>query len=279
MKLEILQEGVASEVDLRDGAFTLGGSETDQIRVDGLPSGALKLRVRGEALIAEAADAIAVDDVLCPTGVSRLVLAGEIIALASGVRVRQLSGGSSAAPETNALVRELLAGGDPARTTAACLVCLTGLDLGRRFPLAPGANSVGRGAQADVRIRDRNVSRRHARIVREGKGARVVDLETRNGTFVNGARLGGSRRLRDGDVLEIGRTLLKYSAPDVEPARRGAPPGGTAAQGPKTLAAAGAPESAAPVESHEEREAPEWAVIAAGIALAIAGAVATLALR
>ena len=57
---------------------------------------------------------------------------------------------------------------------------------GRRIALATGINVVGRDRDADVRIDDPSVSRRHARIVVDGDTVAVEDLESRNGTRVGG---------------------------------------------------------------------------------------------
>jgi pSer/pThr/pTyr-binding forkhead associated (FHA) protein len=52
------------------------------------------------------------------------------------------------------------------------------------------------------------VSSRHARIEVRGDGAWVQDLESTNGTFVNGSRIVGAQRLGAGDVLRVGETDL-----------------------------------------------------------------------
>ena len=69
--------------------------------------------------------------------------------------------------------------------------------------------TVRRGGQNDlVLCRDDFASARHARIEVRGDGAWVQDLESTNGTFVNGARVAGARRLEAGDVLRVGETDL-----------------------------------------------------------------------
>jgi hypothetical protein len=69
----------------------------------------------------------------------------------------------------------------------------------------------GRDPASDVRLpADGYASGRHARFVR-GEDADVVeDMNSTNGTFVNGDRLVGSRPLRDGDVITLGQTQLTY---------------------------------------------------------------------
>jgi pSer/pThr/pTyr-binding forkhead associated (FHA) protein len=69
----------------------------------------------------------------------------------------------------------------------------------------------GREASSDVRLpADGYASGRHARFVRGEETDVVEDLNSTNGTFVNGDRLTGSRPLRDGDMITLGQTQLQY---------------------------------------------------------------------
>jgi pSer/pThr/pTyr-binding forkhead associated (FHA) protein len=68
---------------------------------------------------------------------------------------------------------------------------------------------IGRSLAADVRFDDPTVSRRHALIVRQPDGVRVLDDRSLNGVFVNGARIEG-RTLKDGDEILIGRYRLSF---------------------------------------------------------------------
>jgi DNA-binding CsgD family transcriptional regulator len=74
---------------------------------------------------------------------------------------------------------------------------------------------IGRGAEANVRLTARGVSRQHAKIVLGGgDSATVVDLQSRNGTFVNGARIDVSP-LREGDEIAIGPVaVLQFTRRD-----------------------------------------------------------------
>jgi pSer/pThr/pTyr-binding forkhead associated (FHA) protein len=81
--------------------------------------------------------------------------------------------------------------------------------------LTAGRLSVGRGEGCDVRLAgDGDVSRLHAELERVG-GIWTINDDgiSRNGTFVNGERVGGRRRLRDGDSLRFGTTLLDFRDP------------------------------------------------------------------
>ena len=64
-------------------------------------------------------------------------------------------------------------------------------------------NSLGRSAGCDVVVDEDGVSRDHARIVVKGRRATIEDLESRNGTFVNGKRV-ERQELRDGDRIRLG---------------------------------------------------------------------------
>ena len=68
---------------------------------------------------------------------------------------------------------------------------------------------VGRSLAADVRFDDPTVSRRHALIVRQPDGVRVLDDRSLNGVFVNGERVDW-RGLHDGDEIVVGRYRLTF---------------------------------------------------------------------
>jgi transcriptional regulator with GAF, ATPase, and Fis domain len=78
------------------------------------------------------------------------------------------------------------------------------------IPLGTAPLLVGRGADAGLRIQDPSLSARHCRIEPVEDGWKVVDLESRNGTFVNDV-LVQQRLLADGDRLRLGRVLLRVS--------------------------------------------------------------------
>jgi pSer/pThr/pTyr-binding forkhead associated (FHA) protein len=79
-----------------------------------------------------------------------------------------------------------------------------------------GRVTIGRSAANDVALAwDTEVSRLHAELERLGDEWTVADDGlSRNGSYVNGVRISGRHRLRDGDVLRVGRTALAYRLPD-----------------------------------------------------------------
>jgi pSer/pThr/pTyr-binding forkhead associated (FHA) protein len=79
----------------------------------------------------------------------------------------------------------------------------------RVVALAKEWTRVGRSLAADVRFDDPTVSRRHALIVRQPDGVRVLDDRSLNGVFVNGERVEW-RALADGDEIVVGRYRLQY---------------------------------------------------------------------
>jgi ABC-type multidrug transport system ATPase subunit len=73
----------------------------------------------------------------------------------------------------------------------------------RVIPLIP-LLIVGRDPACDIVLNSPNVSRRHCRIVQSGPGFILEDLKSRNGTFLNGALVGGPEPLQTGDEVEVG---------------------------------------------------------------------------
>jgi DNA-binding NtrC family response regulator len=71
--------------------------------------------------------------------------------------------------------------------------------------------TIGRAGDASVQIDSERVSRVHARITRRGDDVTIEDARSRNGTWVNGEQLVGSRRLRSGDEIVIGPATMVVS--------------------------------------------------------------------
>ena len=78
------------------------------------------------------------------------------------------------------------------------------------FELEHGETVIGRGSDAAVRIDAGGVSRHHARIVVTGNIARIEDLASKNGTFVDGKPLAGGTVLADGAEIRVGPVALTF---------------------------------------------------------------------
>lgn len=85
----------------------------------------------------------------------------------------------------------------------------------KEIDLPPGGLSIGRDPSNDVVIPDALVSRKHARIVFDGREYLFHDCESSNGSLLNGNRV-SERKLADGDVLWLGASRLLFRAPDTE---------------------------------------------------------------
>ena len=101
-------------------------------------------------------------------------------------------------------------GPEPASTDAWLIVEEGGgLSRGERFDLFGGV-SLGRSADADIRLDDRYASGIHARVFNRGGGYFAEDMNSTNGTLLNGHDLHGEAELRPGDKLRIGDTEFTF---------------------------------------------------------------------
>ena len=86
-----------------------------------------------------------------------------------------------------------------------------GLEADHRFDLIGGL-SIGRSKDSDVQIEDRYASSLHARVFERGGRFYVEDMNSTNGTLLNGATLVGEAELIDGDTVQIGDTVFRLEA-------------------------------------------------------------------
>jgi hypothetical protein len=123
--------------------------------------------------------------------------------------LRELRRTSAPAPEATGFYA-VGPGGRPAATDA-WLVSVKGggIQPGERFDLFGGL-SIGRSPDADVRIEDRYASSIHARVYSRGAGYYVEDMNSTNGTYLNGAVLEGEAELSDLDEFRIGDTEFRF---------------------------------------------------------------------
>ncbi len=130
---------------------------------------------------------------------------------------RELRRTSMPAPEATGF-HPIGPGGRAAATDASLVVTRGGgLEPGERFDLFGGI-SIGRSNDADVRIEDGYASGAHARLYSRGANYYVEDMNSTNGTFLNGRRLDGEAELNDLDEVRIGDTELRFEleGPGVE---------------------------------------------------------------
>ncbi len=80
---------------------------------------------------------------------------------------------------------------------------------GRTYPLQIGSTVIGRGDQANLRLPDVGISRRHARLDFDGSQVVLTDLGSTNGTMVNGQRV-SAVALNPGDMIQLGTTTLTF---------------------------------------------------------------------
>src|ERR1700742_2840848 len=83
-----------------------------------------------------------------------------------------------------------------------------GLERGQRYDLIGGL-SIGRSKDADVQIADRYASSIHVRLFERGGRYYAEDMNSTNGTLLNGATLAGEAEMIDGDTVQIGDTEFR----------------------------------------------------------------------
>ena len=103
--------------------------------------------------------------------------------------------------------------GDRKPKADACLVVIYGQAIGHKYVLKAGEILIGRSSQAAIQIDHESVSRRHARLLLSESGVQLSDLGSTNGTYVNDEPI-TERTLSNGDLLKVGRTILKYLSTD-----------------------------------------------------------------
>ncbi|MBX3220998.1 MAG: FHA domain-containing protein [Labilithrix sp.] len=108
------------------------------------------------------------------------------------------------------------------------LQVLLGRERSRVYAIEGGSYVLGRGGDADLILASDIVSRRHASVVVGANDVRVTDLDSSNGTFINGARVLGEGVAVQGDILLVGDVALRVHGPTVpalSPVRPDSEPG------------------------------------------------------
>lgn len=111
-----------------------------------------------------------------------------------------------------------LRGGAPAQAAASPYGQLvvtasgqTGIPVGKVFPLTP-VTLIGRSTEVDVSLNDSFLSNEHARLQQQNGVWVLDDLNSTNGTYLNGFEVRASTEVHDGDVVRVGRVELKLVA-------------------------------------------------------------------
>ncbi len=98
------------------------------------------------------------------------------------------------------------------------LVMSAGPNPGKIFPLEKNEIFLGRDLTNDIVVNDAEISRRHARLVRQDSGYVIEDLGSTNGTHVNGQRISTPYALRGGETITLGEHVsLAYEAKSYDP--------------------------------------------------------------
>lgn len=96
----------------------------------------------------------------------------------------------------------------PSRGTPLRLVVTNSADAGRSFDLRSGAQVIGRDEGSDIKLEDNRVSHNHAVLRVRGGNATIEDLNSTNGTQVNGTAVEGRAALEPGDEISVGGVRL-----------------------------------------------------------------------
>ena len=156
-------------------------------------------------------DSVAVDEVLLVLKIAFLVLLYTFI-----WRIVRTASRDLRLPQESFVLAPSAAAGMQAsrpglRTGRLIVVKSADLESGDNFELNSAQLTIGRGHQNDIAIAtDEYASARHARFEPRQDGVWVQDLGSTNGTYLNGTRLDGPRRLARGDIVRVGETDLRY---------------------------------------------------------------------
>jgi len=119
---------------------------------------------------------------------------------------------ASSAPDSDEADAQAINGGVLTKTRASVptLIVIDGEDAGRRLPLVGKTQfRIGRSVTSDLKLVDGKISREHCLIEAVRDHHIVIDLESANGTIVNGEKV-KKTVLREGDFLRLGFTMLRY---------------------------------------------------------------------
>ncbi len=104
----------------------------------------------------------------------------------------------------------------PGQAPLVTLIIRQGPTPGRNFTLSQNAISLGRLEDNDVAINHEKVSRHHASLTWEQGRLVLRDLNSANGTFLNGRRITAPQEVYDGDVIGLSEVLLDFHSPELQ---------------------------------------------------------------
>ncbi|WP_295032239.1 MULTISPECIES: FHA domain-containing protein FhaB/FipA [unclassified Microbacterium] len=139
-----------------------------------------------------------------------------------GVRVRKMPQGEAAAASAPAKPAAAPAkpkapprskpGGPATTSTVTKLVITSGPKAGLEVPLGSEPMSIGRSSESGLVIRDDYTSSHHARLLLWGEQWMLQDLDSTNGTFLNGERVGAPVSVAVGAPIKVGATTFELRA-------------------------------------------------------------------
>jgi len=99
-----------------------------------------------------------------------------------------------------------------AKEQGACLIIIRGTPQGHRFFIVQDEMFLGRDPSCEITLSDQGISRKHAKIVKQGENHKIVDLGSANGTFLNDVKLAANEEkiLAKEDMIKCGAFILKY---------------------------------------------------------------------
>ena len=213
LRIEVSEQGQGAlpPIAVDDAVIVIGSGAAARVR---LPAGEPE-HVRVEAGRWRALGVVRVDGVGRDGGDI-----GDGVTLELGAYRVRISPAPSDAPastiqRTESLARELMRN-LLGTAGAPTLEIERGAHAGAKRPLAPPESTliIGRGDEASWIIADKDLSRTHAEIRRGWDGTRIVDLGSKNGTKVDGARVGADPlALRDGCAIELGPIVMRFRDP------------------------------------------------------------------
>ncbi len=96
----------------------------------------------------------------------------------------------------------------------ASLTVVSGPNAGDYYPLGTRTVVLGRDEGAPIQVTDNRVSRKHLQIRHEQANYIALDLQSANGSYVNGRKITGDCILTDGDEIHIGDSKISFSLTD-----------------------------------------------------------------